>query len=122
MSWDKVMIPPGASIHDAIEAIEARPPIGWDKGRAFLHVLRSRYGPAWSESVRAIYVGDDETDEDGFRKVNQMNGVSLKVGPGPTVASWRLDDVEAAVRWLQRYLHRFRKGDERIDGTNADES
>jgi hypothetical protein len=50
-----------------------------------LHILRPRYGPAWSESVRVIYVGDDHTDEDA--------------------ATRRLPDV-AAVRRLLPWLAR----------------
>ena len=38
-------------------AIEARPPIHWDKGRACIHVLRTTFGVDWSERVRIIYVG-----------------------------------------------------------------
>ncbi len=93
-------------------------PSGHDKGTAIEEFMAE----APFQGRIPVFLGDDETDEDGFRKVNQMNGVSLKIGPGPTVARWRLDHVEAAVRWLQGYLHRFRKGDERIDNTNADES
>ena len=93
-------------------------PSGHDKGTAIEEFMAE----APFQGRIPVFLGDDETDEDGFRMVNQMNGVSLKIGPGPTVASWRLDHVEAAVRWLQSYLHRFRKGDEHIDGTNAHES
>ena len=39
----------GFQARDALCAVEARPPIGWDKGHAVLHVLRERHGPAWSE-------------------------------------------------------------------------
>jgi trehalose 6-phosphate phosphatase len=37
-----------------------------------------------------IFIGDDETDEHGFAAVKARNGVSIKVGSGPTDASWRL--------------------------------
>ena len=87
-------------------AVEARPPIGWDKGRAVLHILRERYGPAWSESVRVIYVGDDETDEDAFRFLSGL-ATTFRVGSpdSPTAASRRLagvDAVGALLRWLAR--------------------
>lgn len=49
-----------------------------------------------------VFVGDDVTDEAGFEAVNAMAGVSIKVGPGPTAAHWRLDDVTAVVTWLER--------------------
>ncbi len=85
-------------------AVEARPPIGWDKGRAVLHILRARYGPAWSEEVRVIYVGDDHTDEDAFRFLSGL-ATTFRVGSAdtPTSASRRLPDVgavQALLEWL----------------------
>jgi trehalose 6-phosphate synthase/phosphatase len=85
-------------------AIEGRPPIGWDKGRAVLHVLRSRYGPSWSQKVRVIYVGDDQTDEDAFRFLAGL-ALTFRVGPADTLtaAIRRLPNV-AAVRALAEWL------------------
>jgi trehalose 6-phosphate synthase/phosphatase len=87
-------------------AVEARPPIGWDKGHAVLHVLRARYGPAWSETVRPLYVGDDETDEDACRVLSGL-GITFRVGSPdlPTLASRHLpnvDSVQALLQWLSR--------------------
>jgi trehalose 6-phosphate synthase/phosphatase len=87
-------------------AAEARPPIGWDKGRAVLHVLRARYGPAWSEQVRVIYAGDDQTDEDAFRLLDGL-AVTFRVGAATTStgATHRLpnvDGVEVLLGWLAR--------------------
>lgn len=48
-------------------AIEAKPPVLWDKGRASLYILRATFGLDWSERVRIIYAGDDVTDEDAMR-------------------------------------------------------
>lgn len=48
-----------------------------------------------------IYVGDDLTDEDAFAAVNELNGVSVRVGaPGATLARYRLADVAAVIDWL----------------------
>jgi trehalose 6-phosphate synthase/phosphatase len=87
-------------------AIEARPPIGWDKGRAVLHILRQAYGLSWSESVRVIYVGDDQTDEDAFRFLAGLSH-TFRVGPADsyTAATRRLPDVTAVqslLEWLSR--------------------
>jgi trehalose 6-phosphate synthase/phosphatase len=94
----------GFQPRDAHCAVEARPPIGWDKGHAVLHVLRSRYGPAWSEELRVIYVGDDETDEDAFRALRGL-GATFRVGGAdqPTSARRRLSGVpavQALMQWL----------------------
>ena len=96
----------GFQARDAKMAVEARPPIGWDKGRAVLHVLRSRYGPSWSERVRVVYVGDDHTDEDAFRLLEGL-AVTFRVGRAdePTAAAHRLGRAEAVhelLDWLAR--------------------
>jgi trehalose-phosphatase len=94
----------GFQAREAICAVEARPPTGWDKGHAVLHVLRARHGPAWSENVRVVYVGDDETDEDAFRALAGL-GITFRVGRAerPTLASHRLPNV-AAVETLLRWI------------------
>jgi trehalose 6-phosphate phosphatase len=72
-------------------------PTGKDKGRALLEFM--------SESPFAgrtpVFVGDDATDEFGFATVNQLDGYSIKVGAGDTVARWRLENVKAVQQWLR---------------------
>ncbi len=101
-----IIIAAGFQSRAAHCAIEARPPIGWDKGRAALHILRARYGPSWSEQVRVIYAGDDQTDEDAF---NLLGGLAytFRVGPADslTAATRRLPNVDsvcALLEWLGR--------------------
>ncbi|NRA02335.1 MAG: bifunctional alpha,alpha-trehalose-phosphate synthase (UDP-forming)/trehalose-phosphatase [Myxococcales bacterium] len=96
----------GFRARDGKYAVEARPPIAWDKGSALLYILRHRYGEAWSESVRAIYVGDDQTDEDAFRMLAGL-GFTFRVGEfsGLTEARRLLRDPEAVeqlLSWLAR--------------------
>lgn len=48
-----------------------------------------------------VFLGDDLTDEDGFRAVREQGGVAIVVGPRrPTGASYALPGVEAARAWL----------------------
>jgi trehalose 6-phosphate synthase/phosphatase len=94
----------GFQPRDGLLAVEARPPIGWDKGRAVLHIMRQRYGPAWSEQVRVIYLGDDHTDEDAFRVLAGL-GITFRVGSldSLTLADRALpnvDAVQALLEWL----------------------
>ncbi len=92
----------GFQARGALCAIEARPPIGWDKGHAVLHILRTRYGPSWSQHLRVIYAGDDSTDEDAFRSLQGL-GVSFRVGgaQGSTRATRRLPSPDAIYTLLQ---------------------
>ena len=102
----RIMTEAGYQPRDAHLAVEARPPIGWDKGRAVLHILRGRYGRSWSEQVRVIYVGDDQTDEDAFRFLAGL-AITFRVGKAETLtaAARRLpnvDAVRALLDWLAR--------------------
>jgi trehalose 6-phosphate phosphatase len=48
-----------------------------------------------------IFAGDDVTDEDAFELVNQLGGISVRVGaPAPTAASFTLADPEQLRHWL----------------------
>lgn len=72
-------------------------PAGRDKGRAIRAFMREM--PFRGKPL--VFIGDDVTDEHGFAMVNQLGGDSIKVGPGPTVATWRLPSVSAVLAWLE---------------------
>ncbi|GFE89298.1 trehalose-phosphatase [Steroidobacter agaridevorans] len=49
-----------------------------------------------------VFIGDDVTDEDAFEVVNEMKGVSIRVGQAAaTRAKHRLGSVSEVLRWLQ---------------------
>jgi trehalose 6-phosphate phosphatase len=66
-----------------------------DKGSA-LRRLRGELGAAG-----ALYLGDDVTDEDGFRAL-EADDVTVKVGDGQTAARFRVPDTAGALAVLQR--------------------
>jgi trehalose 6-phosphate phosphatase len=65
-----------------------------DKGAA-LRRLRSDLGAAG-----AMYLGDDRTDEDGFRAL-EPDDVTVKIGDGETVARYRVADPAGALDLLE---------------------
>jgi len=71
-------------------------PSGTDKGRAILAFLAE---PPFAGRL-PVFLGDDVSDEPAFATVEARGGISVKVGPGPTSARWRLSGVEAVRQWL----------------------
>lgn len=71
-------------------------PRGYGKGGA----IRELMAQAPFAGRRPVFVGDDETDEDGFDAVNALGGQTIKVGPGDTRALRRVADVNAVLAWL----------------------
>jgi trehalose-phosphatase len=83
---DGATVKPGKSVVELM----ARPA---DKGRA-LRALRERTMPR-----AVVYAGDDMTDEDGFRSLEEGD-LGVKVGLGATHATRRLPDPDAVGAWL----------------------
>jgi trehalose 6-phosphate phosphatase len=80
--------------------VEVRAP-GPDKGTAVEAFMAE--GPFAGHAP--IYLGDDLTDEDGFRAAQALGGFGVVVGARrPTSASYALADVEAARAWLTAAL------------------
>lgn len=58
---------------------EIRPPVDWDKGKAVSWLLEKCKQTKRKDRVLSIYLGDDLTDEDGFKAVEKNNGISILV-------------------------------------------
>jgi trehalose 6-phosphate phosphatase len=77
-------------------------PSGRDKGIAIEEFMRE---PPFKGRV-PVFLGDDLTDEHGFKVVNRMRGHSVKIGPGHTAARWRIHDAAGVRAWLAEGLGR----------------
>jgi trehalose-phosphatase len=91
---------------DGKKVYELLPAIDWDKGKAVIWLLEilSLEHP----KIRPIYIGDDRTDEDAFRAVEQSGiGILVSEQSQPTIARYSLKnpaEVERFVRVLSARL------------------
>ncbi|XP_037902817.1 probable trehalose-phosphate phosphatase 2 isoform X2 [Hermetia illucens] len=96
----------GFRANQAISAIEAKPPINWNKGEAALLLLRKNFGEDWKHAIKTIAVGDDTTDED-LMKICKGVGKSFRVstdGEIQTNAEFRLPstkEVTLLLKWIE---------------------
>jgi len=104
-SAEEVVLAAASGLGGAFEAqngkmvIELKP-AGRNKGMAIREFM---FEPPFRGRV-PVFIGDDITDEHGFRVVNALKGHSLKVGEGATCARWRVKDAAALRSWFAHWL------------------
>jgi trehalose 6-phosphate phosphatase len=86
------------------------------RGKAVAEVLpaRATKGDAIAQFLedapyrgrRPIFIGDDLTDEQAFERIAGLNGVPVRVGPGPTQARYRVATPSALRDVLARWAAR----------------
>jgi trehalose 6-phosphate phosphatase len=84
---------------------ELRPYSARGKSDAILLAQR-RLGPG----TRVLFIGDDETDEEGFRRLGP-SAWTVRVGPGETSARWRVAGPEDVDALLVELSHARRKAE-----------
>ena len=99
----------GLRVAGGKKVFEIRPALDWDKGRALVW-LGDTLGLD-SDTDMAVYIGDDETDEDAFAAI-EHDGLGLRVGEPrePTRARYCLPDTAAVHAFLQRLLQQVASG------------
>jgi trehalose 6-phosphate phosphatase len=98
-SLGKVRITSGKKVY------EVRPAVEWDKGEA-IALLIERYGKTKKELL-PIYLGDDQTDEDGFKVIEKQGGISVFVGEetGNSAARYYLKSPAEVEQLLSRLVY-----------------
>lgn len=92
-------------------AIEAKPPVQWNKGKAAEYILSQNYGANWRESVKVIFAGDDTTDEDVF-DILTGTGVTFRVTKDAnldTKATHKVPSTESITKLLHWIERKFSK-------------
>ena len=95
----------GLDLPAALERLQGRKvievkPRNMNKGEAIRAYMRE---PPFAGRT-PVFAGDDVTDESGFLVVNELGGVSVKVGKGATAANWNLPGVAHVLRWLSQAM------------------
>ncbi|KAH8271047.1 hypothetical protein KR018_003533 [Drosophila ironensis] len=89
--------------NQAHEAIEAKPPVNWNKGEAALYILKQKFGEDWHQDVSVVFAGDDTTDEDAMRVLRGL-GRSFRIASDPqiqTFADFRLPKQDVMIDLLK---------------------
>ncbi|XP_023636766.1 probable trehalose-phosphate phosphatase F isoform X1 [Capsella rubella] len=86
------------------KVLEVRPVIDWNKGRAVEFLLES-LGLSNKDDLLPIYIGDDTTDEDAFKKVlrdrNRGFGILVSSIPKESNAFYSLRDPSEVKKFLK---------------------
>ncbi len=99
-SLGKVVITSGKKVY------EVRPAVDWDKGEA-IALLIDRYGRTKAaKELLPIFLGDDQTDEDGFKAIEKHSGISILVGEKPvhSGARYYLKSPAEVEQFLERLV------------------
>lgn len=87
----------GLSVQPGVMVVELKTP-GADKGTAITAFMDE----APFRGATPVMLGDDVTDEDGFRAARALGGFGVLVGPmRETVADHRLEGVDGVLDWLE---------------------
>ena len=97
---DKVKITHGKKVY------EIRPDVHWHKGMA-VKLIIEKYGSKGKKDVfLPVYVGDDLTDEDAFKVIENYDGVSVYVGGvnPQSIARYYLKTCKEANKFMKELL------------------
>jgi trehalose-phosphatase len=85
---------------DGKKVYELLPAIDWNKGKAVVWLLEML--GLKREKIRPVYIGDDRTDEDAFRTLEQRGiGILVSEQSQPTAARYSLKNPAEVERFLR---------------------
>ncbi len=91
---------------DSKKVYELQPNVDWNKGKAVLLLLKSL--ELDGQAVLPIYIGDDLTDEDVFRALDERGaGIVVSNQPRLTAARYTLKDPVEVERFLRELTARL---------------
>lgn len=96
-----------AKITSGKKVYEVRPAVTWNKGNAVKLIMKQCGKGGRNSGLLPIYLGDDLTDEDGFRIIeNYGNSISIFVGDGEqqSTASYFLKSPEEVAAFLNMLI------------------
>lgn len=76
-------------------------PKGANKGSAIQQIIQQYH----LTDHYHMFIGDDLTDEAGFKVINALHGCSIKVGLDQTLARYRLENVSQVQAFLKEFLN-----------------
>jgi len=81
---------------------EVRPAIDWDKGKVIDLLFRKKREE--KEKVLPLFLGDDLSDEDGFKAVDKYGGIAIFIGEGggQSEAHYFLRSADEVDEFLER--------------------
>ncbi|CAI5467523.1 unnamed protein product [Closterium sp. Yama58-4] len=88
------------------KVLEIRPVVDWDKGKAVAYLLTT-LGLSGDDSVLPVYIGDDRTDEDAFKMLQERGsgcGIIVSAAPKPSAATFSLRDPSEVMASVSCYL------------------
>lgn len=100
-------------IHSGKKIYEIRPAVDWDKGKAVKFLISKCGVRGERHGLLPVFLGDDITDEDGFKAIERVgNGLSVFVGE-PThssIARYFLRSPAEVAIFLSRLLEQAQRG------------
>lgn len=94
---------PEFCIHSGKKVFEIRPDVDWNKGHAVMYLYEKNQ--TLCESL-PVYIGDDNTDEDAFKAIQNIGiGILISNKPRTSAAKFYLKDPNELLIFLQQWLN-----------------